>query len=228
MFGLLNIILVEDNESLAWSLKLAFQLEGINLLHFASGQQLKQELPGLNFDLALLDVELPDDDGFKLISQIRKLKPLVPVIFLTARISEADVVKGLELGADDYIRKPFGNKELIARIRAALRPHKPISQDLEFEGISLNAAQLQMLWQGSTRQLRRREYELLEKLVQAAGNILSREQLMGASDRDKEIYDRTIDSHISHIREKLKDLTANKIKVTSVYGVGYRLECGDN
>jgi DNA-binding response OmpR family regulator len=157
--------------------------------------------------------------------EIRKSNEQVPVLMLTAKVDEESAVQGIEEGADDYIRKPYGVKELVARMTRLLeRKKKAASPVLRFGLIKVDP-QKHMAWVGDEPlNLGKREFEILAMLVKKDGDVVTREQILDAFGEEAEIYDRTIDSHLSHIRKKLKDAGGGGVQIAPVYGVGYRLE----
>lgn len=218
-----RVLILEDNSALSQSLCVTLRMEGFKVRLYERVQPLLRDLPKLEFDLALLDLALPDGSGFDVCANIRRLRADTPVVIITARTSEEDAVMGLELGADDYIRKPFGNRELVARLRTCLR--KPWEQEEPFSnlGLALFPAMLEVTYQGAADTFRRKEFEILSLLLRAMHDTVSREEMVRFIDRDVEIFDRTIDSHVSHLRSKLRKLTGGKIMISAVYGLGYRI-----
>ena len=174
-------------------------------------------------DLVVLDVMLPGMDGFEILRQLRQ-KSRVPVIMLTARAEDVDRIIGLELGADDYLPKPFNPRELTARIRAILRrieerpatPGKP----LEINGVRLDSAAREVSVEGQRVEVTTIEFDILETLMRAAGRVLSRDALMESLyNRKATPFDRSIDMHISHLRKKLE---RGRTLIKTVRGVGYQ------
>ena len=174
-------------------------------------------------DLVVLDVMLPGMDGFEILRQLRQ-KSRVPVIMLTARAEDVDRIVGLELGADDYLPKPFNPRELTARIRAILRrieerpatPGKP----LEINGVRLDSAAREVSVEGQRVEVTTIEFDILETLMRAAGRVLSRDALMESLyNRKATPFDRSIDMHISHLRKKLE---RGRALIKTVRGVGYQ------
>lgn len=184
---------------------------------FRSGQEQAQ---AEHCDLILLDINLPDGDGFNLCREIRLRDAGLPILMLTANVAEESAVRGMECGADDYIRKPFGLLELSARIRRLLekRQRKQISF-----GLLRIDCDRHLAWVGDQAlALGKREFGILSSLVARGGDVLTRQEILDAAGRDAEVFDRTIDSHLSHLRKKLKDAGSAE-QIVPVYGVGYRL-----
>ncbi len=174
--------------------------------------------------LVVLDVGLPDMSGFDVCRELRK-QHAVPVIFLTARSSEVDKIVGLELGADDYLAKPFSPRELTARIRAVLRRSNGTSvTGTAPTGWTHDAAKCRISFQGKTLDLTRNEYRLLAALLAAPGRVFSRDQLMTAAwDDPGASFDRTVDAHIKTLRAKLRTVAPDADPIVTHRGLGYSL-----
>lgn len=216
-----RVLLVEDEGAIAQTVEFALCAEGFEAAHALSGREALQLAAATAFDLAILDIGLPDIDGFALCRELRRGRDL-PVIFLTARASEAERVLGLELGADDYVAKPFSPRELVARVRAVLRRSqgKPVST-----GFDHDAAGHRVFFRGRLLELTRYEYGLLAALLQRPGAILSRDQLMDRVwGRDSDSSDRTVDTHIKTLRMKLRDVDPEADPIRTQRGLGYSLQ----
>jgi two-component system catabolic regulation response regulator CreB len=178
-------------------------------------------------DVIVLDVGLPDISGFEVCRQLRTFSD-VPVIFLTARNDEVDRVLGLELGADDYIAKPFSPRELVARVRARLRRSQPMAQardELQRGDFVIDRDGHRIRFRGHALDLTRYEYALLEGLLQRPGAILSRAQLMDRGwDSHADSADRTVDTHVKTLRAKLRAAGADADLIRTHRGLGYSLE----
>jgi two-component system response regulator BaeR len=173
--------------------------------------------------LILLDLMLPGKDGMDICKEIRSFSN-VPIIMVTARIEEIDRLLGLELGADDYICKPFSPREVVARVKAVLR-RSGGQTTLRTKGLLLEEASLQASWNGRKLDLTSVEFKLLQHLAAHPGRIFSREQLMDRIYADRRIVsDRTIDSHIKKLRKKIETASPGEDLIRSVYGVGYKFE----
>ena len=177
-------------------------------------------------DLVLLDVLMPELDGLEVCRRIRKLAQ-TPIIFLTSRADEVDRINGLELGADDFVAKPFSTRELVARIRAVgRRAGKPgeAVEVLRIGALSIDPARFSVSWNGTTSQaLTKTEFQLLHSLAVAAGRVLSRDRLIDLlRGDDVAITERTIDTFVKRVRKKLRDLDPAFDEIETVFGVGYR------
>ncbi|MBC3918985.1 response regulator transcription factor [Undibacterium sp. CY18W] len=221
-----SVLLVEDDPMIARTLSMGLRYEGFALSHAASVAAAMQLLQQQTFDLILLDVGLPDGDGISLCRQLRVLHPATPILMLSARADESAVVASIEGGADDYIRKPCGLRELSARMRRLLgqRQSETAGRPVISYGAIRMDSQRRTVSVGDTPlQLGKKEYEVLMLLVRANGDAITREQILNQFEDSNVIYDRTIDSHLSHLRRKLKDASAVE-RIVAIYGVGYKLE----
>lgn len=226
MSSAISVLLVEDDPMIARTLSMGLRYEGFVLNHADSIAAAMQVLTQQVFELILLDVGLPDGDGINLCRQLRVLHPAIPILMLSARTDETAVVASIEGGADDYIRKPCGLKELSARMRRLL--WRVISEAenrlvMSFGNIQMDIQRRNASVNDMALQLGKKEYEVLMLLVQANGDVISREQILNQFEDTNHIYDRTIDSHLSHLRRKLKDAGATE-RIVAIYGVGYKLE----
>lgn len=221
------IYCVEDDESIRELVSYALRGQGYKVGGFGEAAELYEALQKNVPDLLLLDIMLPGEDGLTILKKIRASSKLqnIPVIIMTAKTSEFDVVKGLDLGADDYVTKPFGIMELLSRIRSVLRrtkkPEDKGSRQLSFEGIVVDQEQHSCTSGGREVQLTLKEFDLLCYLLLNKGIVLSRDQIMQAVwDSPFEMESRTIDMHIMSLRQKLGNEGAC---IRTVRGVGYRL-----
>ncbi|GHA80225.1 two-component system response regulator CreB [Cognatilysobacter bugurensis] len=214
-----RVLLVEDEAAIAQTVEFALRAEGHETVHALTGRAALHAASGDAFDLAILDVGLPDIGGFALCRELRRARDL-PVIFLTARDAEADRVLGFEIGADDYVAKPFSPRELVARVRVVLRRSQGATAPRgAFEH---DAAGHRIAFRGRWLDLTRYEYGLLAALLQRPGAILTRAQLL---DRvwgsDTESTDRTVDTHVKTLRAKLREVDANADPIRTQRGLGY-------
>jgi two-component system, OmpR family, response regulator CpxR len=219
----ISILLIEDDADLCSLMRDYFSGHGFQIEAAYDGRQgLARSIDG-SFDLIILDVMLPGIDGFEVLRQLRKRSD-TPVIMLTARTAEGDRVAGLNAGADDYLPKPFGPQELLARIRAILRrvgKMEGASQTIEACGVRLNPLTRQTWLQDEPLELTSLEFDILEILVRGAGRTVSRDELTGAlHQRPSTPYERSLDVHVSHLRKKLEQ--GNQSLIRTVRGVGYQ------
>ena len=222
-----QVLIVEDEPKIADLLQKYLQNANFRTHCLADGLQVldwvQQEKP----NLILLDVMLPNKDGLEVCKEIRRFSS-VPIIMLTARVEEIDRLLGLELGADDYICKPFSPREVVARIKAVLRRTQPATQlevELHTAKLDLDRNRLMVRYAEQETTLTLVEFELLDILRQQPGRIFGRNQLMEKVYPDNRIVsDRTIDSHIKKLRKKLAEIAPDQELIHSVYSVGYKFE----
>lgn len=218
-----TIMIVEDEPQLA-------QLQADYLIHagfhaniVGDGQQALRRLAECPADLVLLDVMLPGVDGLTLCRSIRRDSE-IPIIMVSARGEEADRLLGLEVGADDYLCKPFSPREMVARVKTVLRRTKSSAPEA-INSLTLDADRLTVNVIGGSAQLTSVEFQLLQVMQRQAGRVFSRSQLMDTIYQDQRVVsDRTIDSHIKKLRKKLSEILPGQEMIQSVYGAGYRFE----
>ncbi|PMR73245.1 response regulator [Billgrantia endophytica] len=227
-----TLLIVEDEPKIARLVADYLEGSGFTTHHIDHGDDvlpwLQKRMAGdLIPALVLLDLMLPGTDGLTLCREIRQRWPTLAVIMLTARVEEVDRLLGLELGADDYICKPFSPREVVARVKAVLRR----SQAAQYPG-TVNGSNLELdddgwraLADGNDLGLTAVEYQLLKVMMQAPGRIFSRDQLMDRMYRDHRIVsERTVDSHVKKLRKKIADAWPEREIIRSVYGVGYKYQ----
>lgn len=219
-----KILLVEDDPVLAKSVLLNLELESWTVLRAASLAEARAHETAGPIDAVILDLGLPDGSGLRFLEELRQKESRVPILVLTAQTDEASVVSGLELGANDYIRKPFSMRELIVRIKVALKEPTLREHQVRFGPLLILKEARNASIDNVAIDLNRREFDILTYLADHGGQVVTRERLLHKMDVEGEVFDRTIDSHISHIRARLKKAGITKIAIASVYGVGYRLE----
>lgn len=222
-----TILVVEDEAAIAETITYALQTEGFTPLWKTTGREALAVLAAQPVALVVLDVGLPDMSGFDVCRAMQKAGT-VPVIFLTARSGEVDKIVGLELGADDYLAKPFSPRELTARVRAVLRRAKPERA----EGSASAAAAIwahdvercRVSYRGKVLELTRNEYRLLAALLASPGRVFNRDQLMTAAwDDPGAALDRTVDAHIKLLRAKLREVAPEGDPIVTHRGMGYSL-----
>jgi two-component system response regulator RegX3 len=221
-----TVLLVEDETSITEPLAEALAREGFDTKVAATAAEALELAARIEPDLVLLDVMLPDGSGFDVCRELRQ-RSQVPIIMLTARGEEADRVVGLELGADDYVVKPFSAREVTARIRAVLRradsPAQPDEKPIEVGELRLDPAKREVTKDGEVLELSRKEFELLQLLMSSAGSVVTRERAID------EVWDtnwfgstKTLDVHVSGLRRKLGDDSSEPRFLHTVRGVGFR------
>lgn len=218
-----KILIVEDEEKLAGLLRDYLKQAGFDPFCLGNGAEVvsrvREELP----DLILLDLMLPGRDGLDICKEIRTFSS-VPIIMITARVEEIDRLLGLELGADDYICKPFSPREVVARVRTVLR-RAGGGQTVRASGLVLDETRYLATLNGQDLDLTAVEFKLLQFLAANPGRIYGRQQLMDRIYVDQRIVaDRTIDSHIKKLRRKISAVAPDAEIIQSVYGVGYKFE----
>jgi DNA-binding response OmpR family regulator len=220
-----RVLLIDDDKRLHELLMTYLEQNGFTVVGAPDGQRGLAELEAAPFDVVLLDVMMPGMDGLEVCRRIRA-KSRVPILMLTAKGDETDRVVGLELGADDYIAKPFGPRELVARLRAVLRRVNP-SADAELvviNEISIDVPAHKVRVDGREIELTGIEFDILLALARRAGRVVARDALLSEAGRgDVTVSDRTVDVHISHLRSKLGDDPRSPKKIKTIRGVGYVL-----
>jgi DNA-binding response OmpR family regulator len=220
-----TILIVEDERALADALKLNLERHGFHTLVEHDGHAALRAFEQHDPDLIVLDVMLPGLDGFEVCRRIR-MRSNVPIMMLTARGEEIDRVLGLEIGADDYLTKPFSLREFLARVRALLRRSQPEEQSRKDDSsgdLRISPSE-RRVWRGDSELiLRPREFDLLAFLMRNRALALTRQQLLdGAWDSDFMGDERTVDVHVRALREAIEDDPAHPVRIVTVRGVGYR------
>ena len=224
-----TILVVDDEKNIVQLARLYLNKEGFRVEAAYDGAQALEKAKILRPDLVILDIMMPEMDGLSVCRELRKTSN-VPIIILTARGDDVDRIVGLELGADDYVTKPFNPRELVARVKAVLRraSHEPASQPvLEADGLRLDTASREVTVEGQAVGLRAKEFDLLAAFLRHPGIVLDRErllQLVWGTDYYGDT--RTIDVHVAWLREKLAG--AKRVKIQTVWGVGYKLVVDTN
>lgn len=223
-----RIFLVEDDKAIAKNLTLLLRSEGFTVSHAATRGEASAMLAGNLFDLALVDIALPDGNGFTVCTEIKE-RYQIPVLFLTASGDEASVVTGLNMGADDYITKPFRPRELIARIRAALRKQERAGQAFEVCGLCVDTASGVVTKYGREIFLSALEYRLLLIFMNNPKNIITRSRFLDElwDAAGEFVNDNTLTVYIKRLREKIENDPANPQIILTVRGTGYRLGGND-
>lgn len=228
--NLSRVLVVEDEPSIRDSIVYALESEGFRVDYTASGTEALSKAKALSYQLVVLDVGLPDLNGFDVCRELRQFSQ-VPVIFLTARASEVDRVVGLELGADDYVTKPFSPRELSARVRANVRRAQMCRSVEKLSSAAATQVSFQIdydRWEvqyyGVALILSRYEFRLLAALVEKPGRVYTRAQLMDAAWEEPDaLMERTVDTHIKSVRAKLRAVRADADPIVTHRGIGYSL-----
>jgi two-component system alkaline phosphatase synthesis response regulator PhoP len=226
-----RILLVEDNVDLAFGLRATLEFEGYEVHVVSDGRDAVDRIVGLEPDLVLLDLMLPGLDGYEVLSRLRKSGNRTPVLVLTARGEESDVLTGFDRGADDYVTKPFSTAELLARVRAVLRraggtstaERLPVER---FGDIEVNPASGTVIRDGEPVTLTPKEFDLLVALLRRRGAVASRAELLGEvwAYANPDVETRTVDVHVAELRRKLESDPANPQHIVTVRKKGYRLQ----
>lgn len=221
-----RVLIVEDEPGIADTLQYALRTDGFEPAWAATGEEALQQFKAQTPALVILDVGLPDTSGFEVFKRLREVAD-VPVVFLTARSDEIDRVVGLELGADDYVAKPFSPRELVARVRSILRrsakatavvPAAPVLP------LKVDEGKRQIRFYGTLLELSRYEFGLLQTLISRPGHVFSRETLLARVwGDDTESLDRTVDAHVKTLRAKMKLVTPALDPIRTHRGSGYAL-----
>ncbi|MEG0283371.1 MAG: VanR-ABDEGLN family response regulator transcription factor [Erysipelotrichales bacterium] len=223
-----NIVLVEDEVEIAQLLMVYLKNEGYHVNHFIKGNEAIEYINSNEVDLALLDVMLPDMSGFDILRTVRESYSF-PIIMLTARVEDIDIINGLTIGADDYITKPFNPLEVIARIKSQFRRagvyHKEKSNQIDIRGLLINLDTHQIFLYDKEIEFTPIEFKIIYHLASNKGKVISSEQLFEAIWKEK-FFDNnnTVMAHIARIREKLNDSSKNPKFIKTVWGVGYKIE----
>ena len=205
---------------------MTYRIEGYQVEVVGDGEMALRRGREPGWDLIVLDVMLPRKDGFDVCRDLRRSGILTPIILLTARTQEAERVLGLELGADDYVSKPFSPRELRARIKAVLRRQSPGgAETFRFGDVDVDFARAEVRRDGRTIDLTKLEFKLLETFIRRRGRLLTRDQLLEAAwDHNTHVADRAVDAHIVNLRRKIEPHPAEPRFLRSVRGLGYRFD----
>lgn len=221
-----HILLVEDDESMGFLLKDSLENYGYNVTHYEDGKSALNYFNKQLFDLCLLDVMMPNMDGFSLATEIRKSDLNIPIIFLTAKALKEDRIKGFKIGADDYVTKPFSIEELVLRIKAILKRGKSIettTKNLEFSNYTLNQSNLTLETGTEQIQLTQKEADILALFVSHPNSLLKREFILKSVWQDDSYFvGRSLDVFISKLRKLFKD--DSSININNIHGAGYKFE----
>jgi two-component system response regulator BaeR len=230
----IHVLIVEDEEKIAQLLADYLKNEGYQTTQLHSGEVAVETIKDLDPSFVILDLMLPEKDGMTICREVRQFSN-VPIMMLTARVDEIDRLMGLELGADDYVCKPFLPREVVARVKTILRRVQITQAPQETEGkndssvhyrsIELQSEKYICLVSGERIELTPVEFRLLQTMVAQPGRVFSRDSLMEASYPDGRIVsDRTVDSHVKNLRKKVNAIAGSEDLIHSIYGVGYKIE----
>jgi two-component system, OmpR family, alkaline phosphatase synthesis response regulator PhoP len=227
-----RILVVEDNENLAYGLSTSLELEGYEVTVAGTGRQGLEQVRGWLPELIILDLMLPELDGYRVLKALREEENEVPVLILTARGEESDKVLGFRLGADDYVTKPFGLLELLARVEALLRRARRTARNVEptasiewFGAVAVNPAARVVLRLGEEVPLTPKEFDLLLALLRRRGAVATRlELLQEVWGHRAAVLTRTVDMHVAELRRKLEENPSEPRHILTVRKAGYRLE----
>ena len=221
-----RILIVEDEPAIAGVLRDDLELEGYDVTIVGDGEAATATAASRPFDLVILDVMLPGKDGFEVCREMRRAGQRMPIIMLTAKTQESDKVMGLEIGADDYVTKPFSPRELRARVKAALRRASgEMPEVYRFGQVELDFGRRELRCGGTPVEVTTTEFKLLSAFIRHRGRVLSREQLLDEVwGHGVYVIDRAVDTHIVNVRRKIEPDPAAPRYLVSVRGAGYRFD----
>jgi len=221
-----NLLIVEDEDSILMALEDDLSLEGYEVTGERNGARALEKARGGEFDLIILDLMLPGMDGLEVCKALRAEGNSTPILMLTAKSQEIDKVLGLELGADDYVTKPFSPRELLARVKALLRrgrSDQTLPRSLSFGGVDVDFKAYSISKNGVPVDLTVKEFELLRVLVTHPNEVLDRARILkGVWGDEWDVFPRTIDTHVARLRKKLEDDPADPRYIVNVWGIGYK------
>ncbi len=220
-----KILIVEDDENIRDLLKIYLEKEGFETLEAEDGQKALTVFEKDKPHLIILDLMIPITDGITVAKEIRK-KSNVPILILTAKAEEEDRIRGLKIGADDYVTKPFSPKELVLRVKNIIKRAYPEEQIIKFKDLEIHPKEMKVFQNGEEIPFTAKEFKIIFAMVKKPGVVFSRENIMDEiyTEYDDVVFDRTIDVYIKNIRKKLGDNPKNPKYIESVYGAGYRLK----
>ena len=222
-----RILIIEDEKSILLALEDNLKLEGYEVSSALDGEQGLSMAREQEYDLIILDIMLPKKDGFEVCKALRQDGIATPILMLTAKSQEVDKVLGLELGADDYVTKPFSPRELLARVKALLRRAKRPTQEISqvtFGDVEVNFTEYEAIKKGKPIYLTALEFDLLQFLIKHKGKVMNRDSILDAVwGKDVFVQPRTVDKHISDLRKKIEDDPSNPKHIVGMRGVGYKI-----
>lgn len=222
-----KVLIVDDEPQMQTLISICIQSANFEVKTVSSGEEAIRLLEENQFDLILLDIMMPGMDGFQVLDQLQKWNWITPVIILSALGETDQIVDGLNLGAYDYVTKPFEPKELVARVHSVLRRVQPRVEEISIKtmyGITLNEEQKKVTYKQKSIALTKKEFGLFSRLFSQPGRVYTREQLLYLEwdDMDERDY-RNVDTHIKNLRDKLKQAGVEEMVVETVWGIGYRI-----
>ena len=219
-----EVLLVEDDPMIARTLAMSLPYRGFSVSTVQTLKEGLQSSVDRRFDIVLIDIQLPDGSGHELCRSLKEASPETPILMITARTDEKSAVHSLTLGADDHIRKPFGLDELTARMSRLLRETPAATVPISFHELTIDVARRRTQINGNEISLGRREFDILVLLARRQGEVVTRAEILDLFPDSMETFDRTVDSHLSHLRKKIRSVAGERLRIHPVYGVGYRLE----
>ncbi len=223
-----KILVIEDEESILMALEDNLRLEGYEVLSARDGREGLSMAKAQEYDLIILDIMLPQMDGFEVCKELRQAGIMIPILMLTAKSQEIDKVLGLELGADDYVTKPYSPRELLARVKALLRRTKQIQLDIEsyhFGDVEVDFGKYEVKKSGKLIYLTVLEFSMLHFLIRNKGRVVNRDAILDEVwGRDVYIQSRTVDKHISELRKKIEDNPSSPNFILGVRWIGYKFQ----
>jgi DNA-binding response OmpR family regulator len=226
MSDMAKILIIEDEEAILLALEDNLEMEGYTVESANDGEQGLSMAREGKYDLIILDIMLPRMDGFDVCKQLQQDRIMTPILMLTAKSQEIDKVLGLELGADDYVTKPFSPRELLARVKALLRRSKQVEQEIDgytFGDVEVDFKKYEVKKAGSPVSLTALEFSLLHLLIQHQGQVVSRDVILDEVwGREVYVQPRTVDKHIADLRKKIEDDPSKPKYILGVRSVGYK------
>ncbi len=219
-----KVLLVEDDPILGKSLNQMLTLSEFEVNWSQRFKDAEALIVERNFDCFILDIGLPDGSGLSLCKVIREIDSFKPILFLTAQTDEDTLLEAFRLGANDFLKKPFSHKELIARLKALTRNLTSSDKEIICGDLRLSLDDRELRFRGETLSFNNTEMQILYYLISNAEKVVTREKLLKYLGKENEVFDRTIDSHISHIRKQFKTIRTGMLHIRSIYGVGYKFE----
>lgn len=223
-----SILVVDDNKETVRAMRVYLERDGFEVFSAADGNSALHVIQREQPDLVVLDLMLPDINGMEITRALRRDQRLrhIPIIMLTARVEDEDRISGLEIGADDYITKPFNPREVVARVRSVLRRSRgdEVDRALSYEGLRLDPSRRQLMLNGQVIDLTRIEFDLMNALMSSPEHVFTRGELIEtALNYDYEGMERSLDTHIKNLRRKIEADPKSPQYIQTVYSIGYRL-----